>query len=178
MCLESSRKLAIFTYASPSPEGSRSTNKNKNNNTLYLWGSFLPELLLTHPFYLFCVLGGKQGPGARESASQISLLWKLLRRASLDHSFIHSFAYIIQQGSLSISCVLGTVRCLGRSVHPMKCLVKAAPGFDTMRFIHGLWNDHDFFKAWRCHCAFASFSWLNSELRCLHRICPSGRLSL
>jgi hypothetical protein len=60
MCLESSRKLAIFLYPTPSPEGSRSANKNKNNNTLYLWGRLSPELLLTQPFNLFFVLGWEQ----------------------------------------------------------------------------------------------------------------------
>ena len=79
------------------------TNKNKNNNTLYLWGSFLPGLLLTHPFYLFCVLGGQKGPRAWEvSSTDTSLPRRLLRSASLGLTFTHSFTqlfvFINQQG--------------------------------------------------------------------------------
>lgn len=96
MCLESSRKLAVFTYVPSSPEGRRSTNKNKNNNTLYLWGSFLPGLLLTHPVYLFCVLEASKDPEPGKSAPQI-LLYRAGFLEALHlvlHSLIHALGYL------------------------------------------------------------------------------------
>ena len=148
--MESSRKLTIFTYATSSPEGSRSTNKNKNNNTWYLWGSFPPELLLTHPFYLFCVLGGKQGPRAWEVSSGKYPLYHENFLEGLHwilHSFIHLFMYIIQQALLNICCVSGTVISLGGGGSATCDLFSESPsppGSYTIMFLHRLWNDHDF----------------------------------
>jgi hypothetical protein len=90
MCLESSRKLAIFQYPPPPLKAAEAAIKIKITIPC-IYGVAFSQSSLTHPFYLSYVLGGEQASTAWElSPLQTSLSsLQLLRRPSLNGMLIH-----------------------------------------------------------------------------------------